>query len=613
MAADPRDEFRSTITIRVKLLAGSALLLVVSTLLYGYVAYETARSALLPSIREQLADDAINVKGGLEEMLTAHYRNVNTWARLSLMRELVVHDMDKTVARFLAAVRNDYGVYLDVVVLDADGTCLSASRAEDIGTSFDGTTLFRRTDNPNAMRTTLEYSKRHDAWYLRLAAPIPDPDRPDRQLGTLVAMLDRRVLDRIVVSKPGHSQVELRLFDETGRIVAGHREPFQIEKFEEWRVSAGNEAGHFPIDESPLLREGVDSDGREVIVAEEPIGSPSTIPLQGWRLAAVAPKSIVLAPVVAVRNLVFATGIGVMLLGLVAAALLASRLARPINELTQVATRIARTGDLEPVPSPRSHDEVGQLTFAFQRMVTAVANANDEMVRASKLAFLGEMAAGIAHEIRTPLGIIRNAAQLIERRMDSSGDGEAGEWAVFIREEADRLTRVVTDLLNFVKPVPPLKGDVDLGALAARAAQMLAGEAANRHATLRVSTGDEPVVAGCDADQIHQVCLNLVMNALQASTTGGEVEIAVSRRGNTAELAVRDRGRGIPPVILERLFEPFTSERDGGIGLGLAIVRRIVRAHSGEVTARNRERAGAEFTVTLPIAGHPGPEESHET
>lgn len=613
MSAEPGNPFRRRVSIRAKLLAASTILLVVSTLVYGTVAFTTARAALLPSIREQLADDAVNVKGGLEEMLTAHYRNVNTWARLALMRELVVNDMDKTVAHFLASLRQDYGVYLDLLALDPAGTCIASSRAEDIGRSFADTPLHRRGDDPNAMAPTLEHSPKHDAAYLRLAAPIPDPDHPERRLGTLVAMLDRRVLDRIVVSKPGHSQVELRLFDDGGRLVAGRQPPLVIAHFEDWQVSNRDNPGHFPADEPPFLREGLDQSGRAFLVAETPIGSGDGLPTAGWSLKASVPKDVVLVPVVAMRNLVFTTGVGVVLLGLLAATLLANRLARPINELTLVATRIARSGDLEPVPSPRSHDEVGELAVAFQRMVAAVANANEEMVRTSKLAFLGEMAAGMAHEIRTPLGIIRNAAQLIERRMKTADDREAGEWAVFIREESDRLARVVTDLLDFVKPRPPLKSEVDLVALVRRSAQMLSGEAASREAEVHVRADEEKVTASCDGDQVHQVCLNLVMNALQASPRGSGVDVAVSRRGTLAEIAVRDRGRGLPAELLARLFEPFTSERDGGIGLGLAIVRRIVRAHGGDVVASNRDGGGAEFLVTLPIAGLPAAEESHET
>lgn len=588
---------RTPFPIRAKLVAAAAVLIAGSTVLYGSVAFRAAREALLPSIGEQLADDVINVKGGLEEMLTAHYRNVHTWARLSLMRELVVRDLDKTIARFLQSIRRDYGVYLDVLALDGDGLCVASSDAADIGRSFAGTPLGDGLPK-------LEWSEKHQAWYLRLASVIPDPDDPRRNLGTVVAMLDREVLDRIVVPKPGHSRLELRLLDGNGRVIAGVEDPLDLVHVSAWPAVQAARPELSSRAAIPKLREGVDARGRALLVAQAAVGDTEALPTKGWHLTASVPQDVALLPVALVRERVFHAGILLVVVGLALATLLADRLTRPIKDLTAVAVRIGSTGDLEPVPSPSSRDEVGDLAIAFQRMVSAVAIANDEMVRASKLAFLGEMAAGMAHEIRTPLGIIRNSAQLLERRMESTGDGEAGEWAMFIREESDRLGRVVSTLLDFVRPAEPAKSTTDIAAIATRSVEMLAAEAEGRGVVLRVDAADS-VPIPCDPDQIRQVLLNLVLNALQATPRGGTVAVTVSADGGGAQIVVCDTGVGIPDELRNRLFEPFTSRRDGGIGLGLAIVRRIVRAHGGEVRARNREGGGAAFTVWLPGAAAP--------
>ncbi len=602
--AAPARRREPSLPIRAKLVLASTLLLAGSTVLYGWVVFTSARTALLPSIREQLADDAVNVKGGLEEMLTAHFLNVQTWARLPLMREMVVGDIDKSISRFLDAVHRDYGVYLAVTAIDRSGTCVASSDPADIGKGYAGTALAGPVqDPPTSAMPTLERSDEHDAEYVRLAAAIPHPDRPGESLGTLVALLDRRVLDRIVVSKPGHSNVELRLLDQHDHPLAGRKEPLDIRRIADWHVGTGEAPDRFPAGAPPLVWEGTDAAGRAFIVAKVPIGSRELLPTPGWHLLASVPKDLALAPVVAVRDRVLVTGLGLVIVGLLVTSWLAARLSRPIKELTEVAARIAHTGDLEPVPAPSTRDEVGELARAFQQMVEAVAAANDEMVRTSKLAFLGEMAAGMAHEIRTPLGIIRSSAQLIERRMHANGDRETGEWAMYIREESDRLARVVTELLEFVKPVPPMKSAVDLAQVARRAATLLTAEAGTRGVILEVVEPSTPVVAPCDADQIHQVCLNLMMNALQASPRHGRVTVSVEDRGSVAALLVRDRGSGLPEGMAERLFEPFTSQRDGGIGLGLAIVRRIVRAHGGDVFARNRQGGGAKFVVTLPLEG----------
>lgn len=600
--SEPARRRQPALPIRAKLVLASTLLLAGSTLVYGYVVFTSARTALLPSIREQLADDAVNVKGGLEEMLTAHYLSVRTWARLPLMREMVVRDIDKSIARFLDAVHRDYGIYLTVAALDRSSVCIASSDPADIGKSFAGTPLAGPAHEPPiSVAPAAERPDRHDAASVRLAAAIPHPDHPGETIGTLVALLDRRVLDRIVVSKPGHSNVELRLLDQDDRLIAGRTDPLDIRRVADWHVGTGEAPDRFPADVPPLLWEGTDGGGRSFIVAEVPIGSREQLPTPGWHLLASVPKDLALAPVVAVRDRVLATGLGLVVFGLFVTGWLAARLTKPIKQLTEVAARIARSGDLEPVPAPSTRDEVGELAIAFQQMVEAVAAANDEMVRTSKLAFLGEMAAGMAHEIRTPLGIIRNSAQLIERRMHAGGDPEAGEWAMYIREESDRLARVVTELLDFVKPVPPMKTAVDLAHVARRAANLLTAEAGNRGVRLEVLEPAASVVAPCDADQVLQVCLNLMMNALQASPRRSTVTVSVEDRGDVAALLVRDRGCGLPDGIAGRLFEPFTSQRDGGIGLGLAIVRRIVRAHGGDVVARNREGGGAEFVVTLPL------------
>lgn len=607
---------RRGVSIHGKLLVYASLVLVAPMLFYGVVAFVTARQALLPAIHEQLADDAVTVKGGVEELLTAHYVNVRTWAHLAIMRELVVHDIDKTVSRFLESVRNDYGIYLDVLALDNDGRCIASSSPADIGKNVRAA-LAPETPALSAIDTVprVAWSQEHRAWYIRLVQPIPDPDRPDRSLGLLVAMLDRAVLEDLVVPKPGHRHVELRLLDEHGHVLAG-QDSGQIgdEKLPTWDLHETEDNQEFGRQSSrpraPRLRRGIDSRGNELLIAEARIGAHGALPDLGWRLSASVPTSVALAPVMSVRKRVLASGSLLIGLGLLAAWLLASRISRPVKHLTRTTKRIADTGVLETVPDPVSRDEIGELTLAFQKMVSAVAAANDELVQSSKLAFLGELAAGIAHEIRTPLGIIKNAAQLLERRAGATEDPQAAEWALFIREESDRLNGVVTALLDVARPAPPDKGPVDLGVIVRRAAHFLTSEAQSRGVAVDCDTATDLPNVVCDSRQIYQVCLNLLMNALQACSNGGHVK-ASTRRGqvtaltrlqeDTVEIVVRDDGRGIPDEFLDKLFEPFATKREGGIGLGLAIVRRIVSNHGGHVEARNLPGRGAEFTVTLPL------------
>lgn len=597
-------EARGRFTIREVLLLYAGALLIASMIVYGVAAFGAARAALLGSIHEQLADDAVTVRSGLEELVTAHAQNVRTWSDLSIMRELVIRDLDKSITRFLDSVKRDYGVYLDLFAVDAAGVCVAASDADAVGRDC-RLQIGLAAGRPASVETipvAIVRSPAHRSWALRLVAPIADPDSTGRELGVLVAFFDVAVLDRVVVAKPGHGHVELRLLDGASRVIAGH-DADAAKPPTPWILTGSARPTSDELGLTPVVRNVRDAIGRELVVAEAAVFAGGPLARMGWRLIAAAPTADALAPVTVVRDRVLVAGTLLISLGILIAGALAARIARPVDELTAVATRIAGTGAFEPIPARSSVQELARLALAFDKMVEAVAAAQEELVRSSKLAFLGELAAGMAHEIRTPLGIIRNSAQLLERRLAAAGDVEAGEWAVFIREESDRLNGVVSQLLDLARPAPLDKAHTDLGELTARTASLLAPEAQTRGVALELRTEAGLPQVLCDAPRIQQVCLNLVMNALQASQPGDDVVVETRRSAvpDSVEIVVSDRGAGIAPELLERLFEPFVTKRAGGIGLGLAIVRRIVLAHGGEVSARNRAEGGAEFVVRLPV------------
>jgi two-component system sensor histidine kinase HydH len=245
---------------------------------------------------------------------------------------------------------------------------------------------------------------------------------------------------------------------------------------------------------------------------------------------------------------------------------------------------------------------VGELSRSFETMVKNVAAAQNDLIQSSKLAFLGELAAGIAHDIRTPLGIIKNSAQLIERRAVLAHDDESREFARFIEDEADRLNASVNMLLDVARPAALHKTPCDLAQIVKRVVQFLRSEALAHKVELSALAAPGLPELDCDADQIYQALLNLVVNALQACEPGGRVEVGAVATDGGLEVVVSDTGHGISESIRENLFLPFVSEKAGGVGLGLAVVKRIVSAHAGWLDARNREAGGAQFRVWLPFA-----------
>ncbi len=550
---------RPTRSIRSKLLAFVGALIACSTLASALLVYNYSRDLLEPRLTAQLADTVAYFKADIEGSLRVHGQNLNTWARLGLMRELVVTDIDKTVSAFLLQLQTDYDSYAEISAYGRDGVCIASSSPARIGirdprAAVIGTANHIDVETVSADDGTLS---------VVLAATIPDPDQERTQIGSLRAVLHPRVFASFVAPRSEHRGISVRLADGGGHTIAGRLAPPDVAAFVE---SAAIELGSGPA----------------------------------WRITAAMPREMVAAPIRALRNRVFAIGAAVTLLGLVLAALLSASLTRPINELTLTTSRIASTGVLEAIPATLSTDEVGDLTRSFQTMVDNLSAAREKLVQSAKLALLGEMSAGLAHEVRTPLGIVRNAAQLLQRRMQRSGDKEGVEFAGFICEETDRLNAVVTDMLDVARPAATEKSPTDTIAVVERAAAFLESHAET--AGVRVLTQAESPVAEiiADGNQVYQAVLNLLLNAIQACRRDGVVTVRIRNHQDGVEVQIRDTGCGIPEELCDHLFAPFTTRRDGGIGLGLAIVARIVEAHSGTVTAAAGDHGGSVFTMWLP-------------
>lgn len=227
----------------------------------------------------------------------------------------------------------------------------------------------------------------------------------------------------------------------------------------------------------------------------------------------------------------------------------------------------------------------------------------NELARQERLSSLGQMAAGLAHEIRNPLGSIQGAAEMLgDRAAPGSREGELFD---VLRKESRRLGTVVDHFLGFARPRPLAIRATDPAAVAARAAAQMELDAAGRG--VAIARAIEPGLPALQADpeQLHQVLLNLLLNAIAATPAGGRVEVAAARVQHDGTrcvaLSVRDTGAGIAPEILPRVFDPFFTTRDGGTGLGLSICHRIVREHGGWIDIDTRSGGGTRVAVILPV------------
>jgi two-component system, sporulation sensor kinase E len=232
--------------------------------------------------------------------------------------------------------------------------------------------------------------------------------------------------------------------------------------------------------------------------------------------------------------------------------------------------------------------------------VSDIKALTDQLIRADRLAAMGELTAGVAHEVRNPLGVIRATVQLLE---DARGDADrTHEAAEVIKQEIDRLDRVIKALLDFGRPSKPTLVYTDINEVLSDVVLFTSrfAKQADVHIFERLEE-DLPPVLG-DPDQLKQVFLNLVTNAVQAMEgSGGTIFIKTHGSGEYVEVSVSDTGPGIPASDLSKVFDPFFTKRAEGTGLGLTIVHRIIDEHEGHIEVESGP-GGTVFNVTLPAA-----------
>ncbi len=243
------------------------------------------------------------------------------------------------------------------------------------------------------------------------------------------------------------------------------------------------------------------------------------------------------------------------------------------------------------------------LVFTFQDL-SQIKKMENQVRQAEKMAGIGHMAAGIAHEFRNPLAAISGAAQMLSEQLES--DKNRRLMGIILRE-SDRMERNITEFLQFSRPAPPEKKWFSLYRLVEESIGLL--QQANDCVKQCEFKLDIPTMMDCwgDADQLRQVLDNILCNGCQAMRpNGGHITISAGERDNDNSeasliLTVADEGAGIDPKIINKIFEPFFTTRDDGTGLGLAIVWQIIENHGGRITVQNRQPKGSEFVITLPL------------
>ncbi|MGB9071286.1 MAG: ATP-binding protein [Terriglobales bacterium] len=306
------------------------------------------------------------------------------------------------------------------------------------------------------------------------------------------------------------------------------------------------------------------------------------------------------------RVLVIAGAGAVAICGVLIVAL-ASIIQRPMIELQDQMERVGE-GDLKAsVSFARRNDEIGDLGRNFNRMVQQLRESREEiehlhrtqMSRAEHFATLGELATGLAHEIRNPLAGIAGVIEIVGRDLPAASP--ALTVVKEVRHEITQINRILTDLLETARPRPPQMRSSDLNTTVEHAVMLARQQVRSR--PIKIEFVPEHSLPGVehDSDQIHQVLLNLLLNAEQAIEGPGQVRVAVLEQGDAAVVTVSDTGRGIPAEHLPNIFRPFFTTKGHGTGLGLSLARRIVEEHRGQIDVASGPGKGTTFSVRLPV------------
>ncbi len=226
-----------------------------------------------------------------------------------------------------------------------------------------------------------------------------------------------------------------------------------------------------------------------------------------------------------------------------------------------------------------------------------ILKTEEQLRQAGRLSALGELSAGLAHEVKTPLASIRGAAEILAG--SSVNEQEREEFSRILIREADRLNRVVTQFLEFARPKRDGRPLTELNPAIDEILQLVRLEASHRKVAVQRRLDEELPRVLIDPEQLRQVVLNLVINALQAMEGGGSLEVRTGRAGDRVRLIVTDSGDGIPDDLRARIFDPFVTSRAEGTGLGLSIVKRILENHGATIEVKAGPEGGTEFEVGL--------------
>lgn len=582
------------------LLISFFLLLLLATVPIVVLSFYASRLALETEIGRSLNNDASMLMEQIDMLIFERLQNVHSWSHLDIIQEGRIGDVDKRLAQFLAELERGYpGVYRSLFYLDKENRIVAAGDPALITHSFQPQADWIHAQVPHGevFLETLQLQPPYEQAELLIRAPVHN-SYASGDIGQLYAAFDLRQIFR-VFDQSSHSASGERfviLLDSVGRTIAASaaardKKLLLTDTFASWKLHEQNGiAVHTgkPLTDSSVLVGYAVSKGYQGYAN------------MGWSLLVIQSTQQAFQPIWDLWWLFCSVFIVTGLIAGGVAQSVTGRIAKPLLDLTAWVQRFQKASNCIS-PAISGAQEVRELSSAFGQLAKDLEQSRQQVIHAAKLAVVGEMAAIMAHEVRTPLGILQTTAQMLQWETALSHEGR--EMTQMIVAESARLNRLISTLLDCARPRQPNMQAQDLHKIIARVIDLLATQAQKKAIQVDWLMPENAAIIECDEELLVQVFLNLILNAIQIVPAGGLIRVRTDcSNGEAVKITIDDNGPGIPPGNCARLFDPFFTTREGGIGLGLTVTQQIISVHGGHLTAGSSDLGGACFTLLLPFS-----------
>lgn len=586
-------------SLRTKLIVYFLISSLIPLALIGYMAYDNGRRALEEETINQLTTTRTLKEGEINTWISERGKNLlilsKDYDTKKYFTILAAHEKGdpvyveahRVLLNHFSTLVNTEPDFREIYVLEAEkGEVIASTSKKNEGTDESNATYFiegRKETYIEEVQLSLELGRP----VITIATPIID-DKGELA-GVIVGRISLDAMDGIMEERSG--------LDKTG-------ETYLINKFNRYasdlRLVAGmplkKEIHTVGIDDCLLKKSGVGL--YENYNGVPVIGSYKWMEETQLCILAEITQTEAFESILRFRNIVVTMIIVIALFLIIFAIFLSRSLIEPINQLVKGTERIGK-GDLQYKINIKSKDEVGRLAESFNNMTKNLEASQKQLVQSEKLVSLGRLAAGVAHEINSPLTNISTSAQILLRKKDKSDP--TTERLKVIEENVDLATKIVSGLLDFARPPKPIFEEVDINDLLVRTLKMLKYLFINIDLRVYLDKG-RPSIMG-DSGQLQQVFINLMTNASQAMPDGGELSVSTWMENGYIEIDIKDNGHGIAKEDMNKIFDPFftTREHGEGTGLGLSISHGIIQKHNGKIEVKSEIGEGTTFIIKLPV------------